>query len=49
MSLAHLSGTELRIELACAEAERPKTIRSCCLKKNRIQAITAELVERGCF
>lgn len=44
-----LSSAELRLELAEAEYERPKTLRAIVLKKNRIRAITAELVQRGSF
>jgi len=45
----HLSSAELRLDLAEAEAERPKTIRGCVLKKNRIRDLTHELVQRGSF
>lgn len=45
----HLSSCELRLELAEAVADRPKTIRGITLKKNRIRAVTKELVERGAF
>jgi hypothetical protein len=44
-----LSNAELRIELACAEAERPTTIVGQCRKKNRIRDFTEALVERGAF
>lgn len=44
-----LSSAELRIELACAQAERPRSWRGAFLKKDRIAAITRELVERGSF
>jgi hypothetical protein len=47
--LRDLSGVELRLELAEAEAERVKSWRASWLKKDRIAAITGELVERGSF
>lgn len=43
------SSCELRLDLAEAEAEKPKTINGICRKKNRIRAITAELLARGSF
>lgn len=45
----HLSGTELRLDLAEAQYERPKTLVGITRKKNRIREITAELVRRGSF
>jgi hypothetical protein len=47
--LRDLSGAELRLELAEAEAERPRSWRGSWLKKDRIAAATAALVEKGCF
>lgn len=47
--LADLSGVELRLELAEAEAERPRTVKGVCFRRSRIRAVTAELVSRGCF
>lgn len=47
--LRDLTSAELRIELACTEAERPRTWKGALLKKDRIAAITRELVERGSF
>jgi len=47
--LDDLSSAELRLELAEAEAERPKTIVGACRKKNRISRITQILVDRGSF
>lgn len=49
IDLRELSSCELRLELAEAEAERPKTIVAACRKKNRIRAVLAELIERGSF
>lgn len=46
---ADLSGAELRLDLAEAQAERPTTLRASCLKKNRIRDLTAELVRRGAY
>ncbi len=45
----HLSGAELRLELAAAEAHKPATIREVVLKRNNIRDLTSELVERGSF
>lgn len=47
--LRDLSGAELRLELAEAEASRSRTIKAKLARRDRIKAITRELVERGCF
>lgn len=47
--LTSLSSVELRLELAEAEAMKPQTIVAQCRRKNRIEAITNELVKRGDF
>lgn len=47
--LRALSGVELRLALAEAEYERPRTIKGCIFKRNRIRAITAALVEKGAY
>lgn len=44
-----LSNTELRLELAEAEYERPTTIKGIMLKRGRIQRILDELLRRGAF
>lgn len=49
MKLADLSSAELRLELAEAEASRPRSHRATWIKKDRVAAVTKELVERGCF
>jgi hypothetical protein len=49
MPLNELSNVELRLELAEAEYQRPKTLKGICQKRNRIAAVTALLVERGAF
>jgi hypothetical protein len=48
-NLRELSGCELRLELAEAVAERPRTLKAIIFKRNRIAAVTAALVERGAF
>jgi hypothetical protein len=45
----HLSSCELRLELAEAEQRKPQTIKACIAKRNRIQELTHELVQRGSF
>jgi hypothetical protein len=45
----HLSGAELRLDLAAAEAEKPQTIRGIMLKRNKVRDLTQELVKRGCY
>lgn len=47
--LAELSGTELRLALAEAIAEKPKTWRASALKSDRVRDLTQELVRRGSF
>jgi hypothetical protein len=47
--MGQLSNAELRLELAEAEALRPATIVGQCRKKNRIEALTAELLNKGAF
>lgn len=47
--LSDLSNAELRLDLAEAEAERPRTIVASCRRKNRLEALTAELLRRGAF
>jgi hypothetical protein len=47
--LRDLSSAELRLELAEAEADRPKSQVGFTRKKNRIAAITRELCQRGAF
>lgn len=44
-----LSSAELRLELAEAESERPRTIKASIIKRDRIKAVTRELIERGAF
>lgn len=44
-----LSPAELRLELAEAEAIVPRTIVAGCRKRNRLRAITRELIGRGSF
>lgn len=48
-ALRELSAAELRLELAEAEAERVTTWKGRFIKQDRIAAIVAELIERGCF
>jgi hypothetical protein len=45
----HLSSTELRLDLAEAEATKAKTLRAISLKRNRISEITNELLKRGAY
>lgn len=45
----HLSSAELRLDLAEALASDPRTIVAACRKRNRIRALTRELIERGSF
>jgi hypothetical protein len=47
--LRDLSGAELRLELAEAETIRVTTWKGRFLKRDRIKAVTAELLERGCY
>ena len=47
--LRALSSCELRLELAEAEYEKPKTLRAIHLKRDRIGLITNELLRRGSF
>jgi hypothetical protein len=49
LPLEDLSSCELRLELAEAEQSRSKTWKGRAAKKDRIAAITVELVERGTF
>lgn len=48
-ALRDLTSAELRLELAEAEQQRVTAWRGRFLKRDRIAAITAELVERGAF
>lgn len=45
----HLSSAELRLDLAEAVESKPRTIRDSIVRKDRIQALTQELVRRGSF
>lgn len=45
----HLSSVELRLELAEAEAIRPRSIVGDIRKRHRISDITNELCKRGSF
>lgn len=46
----NLSSAELRLDLAAVEAERKNTSMVAAVRrKNRIQAITRELIERGSY
>jgi hypothetical protein len=49
IDLRQLSGAELRLELAEATAIRVTTWKGRFIKRDRIAAVTAELIERGCF
>jgi hypothetical protein len=49
VAMNELTGAELRLELAEAEAIRPTTIVGQCRKANRVKAVTAALIEKGCF
>ena len=49
IDLRELSACELRLELAEAEATRVTTWVGSARKKNRIRAVTRELIERGSF
>ena len=47
--MTDLSNTELRLELAAAEAEKPRSWKASFIKRDRIAAITQELVKRGAY
>lgn len=47
--LAELSACELRLALAEAEAEHPRSWKGIWLKRDRIRDLTQELVRRGSF
>jgi hypothetical protein len=49
MNINELSNTELRLALAEQEQTRPKTIVAICRRKNAVQSITNELVNRGAY
>lgn len=44
-----MTSIELRLQLAEAQAHRPRTLREIWLKKDRIRDLTNELVQRGAF
>jgi hypothetical protein len=48
-NLREMSAAELRLELAEAEATRVTTWKGRFLKQDRIEALTRELIDRGCF
>jgi hypothetical protein len=47
--LQKMGSAELRLELAEAEYEKPKSWRASALKKDRIQLVLNELVKRGAY
>lgn len=47
--LTELSSAELRVELAHEEATKAKSWRGSYLRRDRIKAITRELIDRGSF
>jgi hypothetical protein len=49
LNFSEMSSTELRLELAEAEGTRVTSWRGSFLRKDRIAAITRELIDRGAF
>lgn len=47
--MTHLTNAELRLDLAEICAQKSNSIRAVMMRRNRIKAITAELVQRGAF
>jgi hypothetical protein len=47
--LAELTACELRLAIAEAEAEHPRSWKGIWIKRDRIQALTAELLRRGAY
>jgi hypothetical protein len=47
--LAELTACELRLALAEAEAEHPRSWKGIWIKRDRVQALTAELLRRGAY